>query len=106
MHRTSAGAEPQVDLREIARRKTAACRWPTRGHGVDTQPDWNLGNPPLADIGGTPPPGNAWAVPGIGNLDGCEFIQLRISLFLSQDMSPSDAGPYIDHWTIHFEHDQ
>lgn len=88
---------------------TPPTAWHTVCHftdsGVDTQPTMVLSQPPVADIGGSLPQGNT-GVFGIHNLDTCEFIQLRISIYLSAGIGPTDPGHYLDDWTIRFTSDQ
>ncbi|MDF1702713.1 MAG: Ig-like domain-containing protein [Planctomycetota bacterium] len=83
--------------------------WHTVGHftdsGIDIQPTWVLGQPPLADIGGTLPTGNT-GVFGIDNLDSCEYVQLRITIYLASGSGPVDPGHWLDNWTIRFQSDQ
>ncbi len=83
--------------------------WHTVGHftdsGVDTRPNWVLGQPPLADIGGALPTGNT-GVFGLTNLDTYEFVQLRITIYLANGIGPVDPGHFLDDWTIRFESDQ
>lgn len=72
-----------------------------RDSGVVNLPTWHLGQPPGADIP-TLPPGNVGA--GITNLNGCEFIQLRITVYLPNTVGPFDAGPFLDRWDIRFNY--
>jgi hypothetical protein len=59
----------------------------------------------------TPPPGDVTILPGNGggsivDLDGNEFVRLRITFFLPSTVGPFDPGPYIDRWTLRFSYDQ
>ena len=79
--------------------------WRTIGYfkdsGSETAPAWTAGlNPgdvpvPTDNMGGT-----------IVSLNGFEFLQLRISFFLPNNVGPFDPGPFIDSWIIRFNHDQ
>ncbi len=83
--------------------------WHTVGHfadsGVELAPTWIVGQPPLAEIGGSLPAGNS-GILGLQHLDGCEFIQLRVSFFLRDGVSAADPGPALDLWRIRFISDQ
>ena len=83
--------------------------WHTVGYftdsTIDTQPTWVLGQPPLPDIGGSLPGGNT-GVFGIANLNGREFIQLRVTFYLSSAIGPTDPGHYLDDWIIRFTSDR
>ena len=83
--------------------------WRTVGYftdsGTDAQPTWNLGQPPLAEIGGALPTDNTGA-PGLTQLDTYEFIQLRITMYLSPSAGAADPGPYLDRWVIRSTSDQ
>jgi hypothetical protein len=82
--------------------------WHTVGYfkdsGIDTQPTWVVGQPPLADIGGVLPQGNT-GVLGITNVNTCEFIQIRVTMYLASTVGPTDPGHYLDRWTIRFTSD-
>jgi len=88
---------------------TPPTAWHTVGYlkdsGVEGTPTWVLAQPPLAQIDGALPVGNT-GVFGITNLNGNEFIQLRIKMFLKNTISATDAGHSLDLWTIHFTADQ
>ncbi len=66
-----------------------------------TQPLWVLDQIPPAQR----PTDNtqAW---GITNLDGCEYIQFRMTFIMGPLASIGDGGPFLDRWTIRFTHDQ
>jgi hypothetical protein len=87
----------------------APTAWHTVGYftdsGIEDLPAWHLGQPPLADIGSIPV-GNAWGSPGLTNLNGREFLQVRITLWLNAGADANDPGPFVDRWTIRFDHDQ
>ena len=87
---------------------TVGTGWFTVGHfvdsGVDNAPTWTLAQPSGAQLPGGLPGDNIGL--GIANLDGSEFIQLRITIYLNGSVGPFDPGPYIDQWTIRFDHDQ
>ena len=82
--------------------------WHTIGYfrdsGVEFQPTWVVGQPALADIGGALPDGNLGVV-GIANLDGCEYIQIRVTMYLSTSIGPTDPGHFLDRWTLRFTSD-
>lgn len=85
----------------------SATGWFTVGHfrdsGTPAQPTWFAGQqPPPADV---LPPGDNVGV-GIANLDGCEFLQVRITFYLPSGAKPADAGPFVDNWIIRFTYDQ
>ena len=40
------------------------------------------------------------------NLNDSEFIQIRITFFLHDNVGPLDEGPYLDDWAIRFTYDQ
>ncbi|MDJ0520809.1 MAG: Ig-like domain-containing protein [Planctomycetota bacterium] len=78
--------------------------WHTVGYfttsGQDTMPDWHTGQVapalrPLDNVGD-----------GISNLNGSEYIQIRITFFLPTGFGALDAGSYIDDWLIRYESDQ
>ncbi|MDJ0522166.1 MAG: Ig-like domain-containing protein [Planctomycetota bacterium] len=73
--------------------------------GIETSPTQLFSNPPgtVADPA-TAPTDNAGV--GIDNLDGSEFFQLRITIWLPDSVGPFDAGPFVDQWVIKFSHDQ
>ncbi len=73
--------------------------------GVEQSPTLLFTNPPnsVADPVSAPP-GNLGV--GIDNLDGREFLQVRFSFWLPNTVGPFDAGPFVDRWVIHFQHDQ
>jgi hypothetical protein len=71
---------------------------------IDSQPAWNFGHPPLADIGGSLPTGNVGE--GFVNLNTYEYVQLRFTIYLNSGLGATDPGPYLDLWTIRFESDQ
>jgi hypothetical protein len=74
-----------------------------RDSGNPAAPAWFPDvNPPPADV--LPPPDNNG--PGIVNLNGTVYIQLRITFYLSTTLSPTDPGPFIDRMTLRFTHDQ
>jgi len=83
--------------------------WITVGHFTDSgtvaQPTWNLGQPPLAEIGGALPTGNT-GIAGLTQLDTYEFLQLRITMYLSSSAGAADPGPYLDRWVIRSTSDQ
>ena len=87
----------------------APTAWHTVGYfrdsGVDNQPTWQVGQPPLGDIGGALPSGNT-GVLGISNVDTREFIQLRVSIYLASGIGPVDPGHWLDDWIIRFTSDQ
>jgi hypothetical protein len=82
--------------------------WHTVGYfkdsGIENQPTWVMGQPPLADIGGSLPLGNT-GVLGISHVNTCEYIQIRVTMYLSTAVGPTDPGHYLDRWTIHFTSD-
>ena len=85
--------------------------WYTVGHlldsGLNTLPTWVAGQPSFLQLPGGLPSGNlGYGAGGIANLNGCEFIQLRVTIYLASSVGPFDAGPYLDRWAIRFEHDQ
>jgi hypothetical protein len=77
--------------------------WYTVGHfldsGVDNLPTWRATQPVMGV-----PSDNAGF--GIANLNGREFIQLRITIFLSSNVTPFDPGPYLDRWELRFTQNQ
>jgi len=68
--------------------------------GVENLPEWNLGHP--GDV--TRAPDNSGD--GIDNIDGKEFIQIRISIYLKETITVVDPGGLLDDWTIRFSSDQ
>ena len=86
----------------------SATGWMTVGQfidsGVDSAPTWSATQPSAAQLPGGVPADNAGV--GIGNLDGCEFLQLRITIYLPASIGPFDAGPFLDDWTIRYTSDQ
>ncbi|MDF1702714.1 MAG: hypothetical protein P1V36_16320, partial [Planctomycetota bacterium] len=82
----------------------SATAWFTVGHfkdvGIETLPLWSLAHPGDVPV----PADNAGA--GIVNLNGSEFLQLRISMFLPPTVGPFDPGAVLDRWSIRFTHDQ
>ena len=78
--------------------------WFTVGHfkdtGIESLPQWSLAQPGDVSIPGD----NAGT--GIANLNGSEFIQLRITMYLPSSVGPFDPGAFIDRWSIRFTHDQ
>lgn len=79
--------------------------WRTVGYfrhsGVASAPTWITGaNPGDVAI----PPGNAG--PAITNLNGAEFLQLRITMYLPNTIGPFDPGPILDDWTIRYTANQ
>ena len=72
-----------------------------RDSGVETDPLWVPSSNP-GDV--TLPLGNAGG--SINSLDGCEFIQIRITFYLPGTVGPLDPGPYLDDWTIRYTSDQ
>ena len=85
-----------------------ASGWFTVGHftdsGVENLPTWNTTQPTAAQLPGGVPADNAGL--GIANLDTNEFIQLRITFYLSSSIGATDPGHFIDRWTICFTSDQ
>jgi hypothetical protein len=77
--------------------------WRTVGHFQATpdpdNPSWVLGQTPLRSPENVDP----W---GITHLDGCEYIQIRFSFILREGVGLEDPGPFVDRWTIRFDHDQ
>jgi hypothetical protein len=81
--------------------------------GVETLPEWNLGHPAYP---GSPPPADDNALKpgsphggtgsGIDKLDGYEYVQIRISIYLPDTITVSDAGPLLDDWTIRYSSNQ
>lgn len=65
------------------------------------QPQWVLGQIPP----GYRPADNTESA-GIANLNGCEYIQFRLTFIMGPLSSISDAGPYLDQWIIRYRHDQ
>lgn len=94
---------------DLAGTIAAPTPWHTVGYftdsTVDNQPTWMLGQPPLGEIGGALPGGNTGTF-GITNLDGREYIQLRVTFYLSSAIGPSDPGHYLDDWIIRFTSDR
>lgn len=82
--------------------------WYTVGHfvdsGVDSAPNWLTTQPSGAQLPGGVPADNVGV--GITNLNGREFIQLRITIFLPTSIGPFDPGPWLDDWTINYTSDQ
>lgn len=72
-----------------------------RDSGSENQPQW-MPNATPGDV--TPPAGNAGGT--IHNLDGYEFLQIRVTFYLPSTIGPLDGGPILDDWTIRFQHDQ
>jgi hypothetical protein len=87
---------------------TAPTGWWTVGHfidsGVDSAPTWITAQPSGTQLPGGAPGGNLGF--GISHINGMEFIQLRITVYLPDTIGPFDAGPYLDTWTINFSSDQ
>jgi hypothetical protein len=63
-------------------------------------PTWNLGQVGV----GLQPADNVGD--GISNLNGSEYIQIRITFFLPPGFGAQDAGSYLDDWIIRYEADQ
>ncbi len=82
-----------------------ATPWHTVGYfrdsGVEAEPLWT-GNANPGDV--MLPVGNAGGT--INNLDGREFIQIRVTFYLPATMGPSDPGPVLDDWMIRYVTDQ
>ena len=87
----------------------AGTGWYTVGRfidsGLETAPTWTVSQPPGTPGDPVTPPLDNVGL-GIDNIDGSEFIQFRITIYLPSSAGPFDAGPYIDDWTIRFTHDQ
>jgi hypothetical protein len=83
---------------------TPTVGWHTVGHftssGISHLPTFVLGQVPPA----LRPTDNVDF--GLTNLNGCEFLQIRVTFFLPDGVGPLDAGPYLDDWTIRFSSDQ
>jgi hypothetical protein len=81
-----------------------ATGWRTVGYFANSagpdQPTWVLGQIPPS----LRPSDNTQSF-GITNLNGCEYIQIRLTFVMGPNASITDAGPFIDRWTIHFSHD-
>ena len=83
----------------------SATGWKTVGHfldsSIETAPSWvaNLAPPDVAA-----PPDNTGGT--LLDLNGCEFAQFRITIYLPTGVAPDDAGPYLDTWHIQFTSDQ
>jgi len=96
------------DMKPDATPDAVGTGWHTIGHltdsGVDTLPTWMPGQPSPAQLPAGLPGDNVGS--GITSLNGREFIQLRVTIYLSSSVGPFDAGPYLDRWTIRFDHDQ
>lgn len=91
-------------LRDGTPAATPSVGWHTVGFftssGQDTMPTWNLGQ-----VGGSlKPPDNVGS--GIANLNGSEYIQIRVTFFLPAGFGANEAGSYLDDWTIRYEADQ
>jgi len=67
-------------------------------------PTWLLGRPSPAQLPAGLPVDNVGS--GITSLNGREFIQLRVTIYVASWVGPFDAGPYLDRWTLRFNHDQ
>jgi hypothetical protein len=74
--------------------------------GSEQVPEWHAGvKPDPLDIPADRLlPGNTGD--GIDELDGQQFIQIRITFFLPGTVGPFDAGPYVDRWSLWFAYDQ
>jgi hypothetical protein len=87
---------------------TSGTGWFTVGHfvdsGVDSQPTWMAGSPSAAQLPSGAPSDTVGF--GFANLNTCEFLQLRITLYLPPTVGPFDAGSFLDRWTICFTHNQ
>jgi hypothetical protein len=89
---------------------TSATGWKSVGYFTDSGselfPTWVAGAaPPPTDVPTSQlQPGNNGN--GIALLNGRQFLQLRISFFLSQSQGPNDPGPYLDRWTPYIQYDQ
>ena len=59
----------------------------------------------MAEIGDALPTGNT-GVAGLTQLDTYEFLQLRITMYLSSSVGAADPGPYLDRWVIRSTSDQ
>ncbi|MDJ0975072.1 MAG: Ig-like domain-containing protein [Planctomycetota bacterium] len=83
---------------------TPTVPWHTVGHftdtGVEQTPAWHVAQPDLALL----PADNAGL--GIDALNGCEYIQLRVTLFLPDGFAALTGGPYLDDWLLRFRHNQ
>jgi hypothetical protein len=82
--------------------------WYTVGHftdsGVDNAPNWVTVQPSATQLPAGLPDGNLGF--GISHMNGCEFLQLRITIYLPASIGPFDAGPFLDDWAINFTYDQ
>lgn len=83
-----------------------ATGWKTVGYfrdsGSETAPQW-IANALPPDVP-FPPPDNTGGT--IMSLNTCEFIQIRVTIYLPASIGPFDAGPYLDTWRIRFSFDQ
>jgi hypothetical protein len=70
--------------------------------GLENAPTW-VPNAFPGDIGPRPADN---AGDGIANLDGRAFLQLRVTFFLPTGLAPSEPGPFLNRWLIHFTYDQ
>ena len=68
--------------------------------GIESLPEWNTGHP--ADI--TRAADNSGD--GIDHIDGCEFIQIRMTIYLKDTIKVVDPGGLLDDWTIRFTSNQ
>ena len=88
----------------------SATGWKSVGYftdsGAELFPTWvPSAKPPVADVPASQlQPGNTGN--GITTLNGRQFLQFRLSFFLSPTMGPADPGPYLDRWTVYVQYDQ
>jgi len=68
--------------------------------GIESLPEWNTGQP--GDI----PRALDNTGDGIDLLDGFEFIQIRVTIFLPSTISVTDPGGLLDDWTIRYVSNQ
>jgi hypothetical protein len=66
-------------------------------NGSPTDPRWRL-----MQVGAAHRPIDNTQAWGITNLNGCEYIQLRITFWMGPNADAQDLGPAIDRWTIKF----
>lgn len=80
--------------------------WRTVGYfkhsGVGSAPTWVANGTNPGDV--AIPTGNS--VGTIANLNGKEFLQLRVTFYLPNTAGPFDPGPILDDWIIRFTSNQ
>ena len=78
-----------------------------RDSGSELFPIWTPdAQPPVGDVAYANGilPGNTGN--GIAQINGREFLQLRITFYLAPTIGVFDAGPYLDRWTLNLQYDQ